>query len=245
MTGFQKIRFEQMSKYDESRYEAEMTVYKNKLKNRSRIRNAGVPFSEKEDLLLAHNDAPNGHCRIKKRRKKSIFCLEEDMVLIDSAINDLLTGKLLKEAQINVRQNAELLQRSRTSVHNRWEAKIRSWILQYYAKTLNLQIKPMLANVLAENFESLETVDWASVLQYPEFSGHTARSLRIAFNHLEKNLCCQTKAKPNDYTLKQIAVFANEKYKPRKLFKRDEKRQNELIQYFEKMVKEKNITNFI
>ena len=54
MTGFQKIRFEQMSKYDESRYEAEMTVYKNKLKNRSRIRNAGVPFSEKEDLLLAH-----------------------------------------------------------------------------------------------------------------------------------------------------------------------------------------------
>ena len=31
MTGFQKIRFEQMSKYDESRYEAEMTVYKNKL----------------------------------------------------------------------------------------------------------------------------------------------------------------------------------------------------------------------
>ena len=27
MTGFQKIRFEQMSKYDESRYEAEMTVY--------------------------------------------------------------------------------------------------------------------------------------------------------------------------------------------------------------------------
>ena len=73
MTGFQKIRFEQMSKYDESRYEAEMTVYKNKLKNRSRIRNAGVPFSEKEDLLHAHNDAPNGDCRIKKRRKKSIF----------------------------------------------------------------------------------------------------------------------------------------------------------------------------
>ena len=41
---------------------------KNKLKNRSRIRNAGVPFSEKEDLLHAHNDAPNGDCRIKKRR---------------------------------------------------------------------------------------------------------------------------------------------------------------------------------
>ena len=101
----------------------------------------------------------------------------------------------------------------------------------------------MLANVLAENFESLETVDWASVLQHPEFSGHTARSLRIAFNHLEKNLCFQTKAKPNDYTLKQIAVFANKKYKPRRLFKRDEKRQNELIQYFEKLVKEKNITN--
>ena len=58
MTGFQKIRFEQMSKYDESRYEAEMTVYKNKLKNRSRIRNAGVPFLEKEDLLHAHNNAP-------------------------------------------------------------------------------------------------------------------------------------------------------------------------------------------
>ena len=88
------------------------------------------------------------------------------MVLIDSAINDLLAGKLLKEAQINVRQNAELLQRSRTSVHNRWEAKIRSWVLQYYAKTLNLQIKPMLANVLAENFESLETVEWASVFCY-------------------------------------------------------------------------------
>ena len=58
-----------------------------------------------------------------------------------------------------------------------------------------------LANVLADNFESLESVSWASLLEYPEFSGHTAKSLRVAFAQLEKTLSRRNNKKAKDFTL--------------------------------------------
>ena len=178
--------------------------------------------------------------------KLAEFSLEEDMIIIDCAMNDLLTGKLLKETKIlNVSHIAESLKRHHTSVQNRWESTIRTWLLQYYAKTLNFEIRPMLAKVLADNFESVKTVNWASVLEYPEFSGHTAKSLRSAFHYLERVLNKRLDVKISDLSLKQISVFAQENYKPRKVFKKTEKRQQELIAYFENFVKENNITNFI
>ena len=178
--------------------------------------------------------------------KQAKFSLEEDMLIMDCAMSELLTGKVLKETKImNVSHIAESLKRRHSTVQHRWKSTIRTWLLQYYAKTLNFEIRPMLAKVLADNFESIKTVDWASVLEYPEFSGHTAKSLRKAFNCLESILHKKLNVKISDLSLKQISVFAQENYKPRKLSKKTEKRQQELIAYFENFVKENNITNFI
>ena len=108
-----------------------------------------------------------------RTRTFKVFTLEEDMVLIDNAMKGLMAGKLLKDAEItNVSKIADSLKRGHTAVQNRWKVTIRTWLLQYYARTLNLQVKPMLAKVLADNFESLKTVDWNSIMKYREFSGH-------------------------------------------------------------------------
>ena len=48
-----------------------------------------------------------------------------------------------------------------------------------------------------------------------------------------------------DLTLKQVSKFTKENYKPQKVPQRVEKRQQEIINYFEEMVKSKGITNFL
>ena len=107
------------------------------------------------------------------------------------------------------------------------------------------QTRPMLANVLADNFETLGAVDWTFVLTYPEFSGHTVKSLKRMFHVLRKNMCHKQKVGASEVSLKQVATFAAKSFHPRKLPKNIEKRQRELIDYFERKVNAKNIENFV
>ena len=133
------------------------------------------------------------------------------------------------------------------SVHRRWKANIRTWLLQYYAKTLNLEIRPMLSNFIADNFESEGSINWNYVLTaVPEFSGHTITSLRYLFASVIKNHASKKLNTPIEkLSLKQVAAFADENYKQRKLRKRVEKRQHDLIEYFESLVKLNKIDNFM
>ena len=272
MTDFQKIRFNQMSKYDELRYEKEMMEYKN------RARKESVTFSEHEDQLLinALNDAPNGDWRNMDRKQRKLlstklqrhfdtirarmdklqrgsskrenrhFSLEEDKIIIDSAIDSLADGSLLQVTSIeNGGQIADSCGRHYSSIQHRWELNIRPWLLQYYAKTLNLEIGPMLASFLAENFESKGTIDWNFVLRNKDFSGHTVKSLKKKMYDVTNSLCHRQKVKTNDLSLKQIAAFAKDNYKPRKKGKGFETRQFELIEYFEMMVERRKIINFV
>ena len=126
MTEFQKIRFHQMSKYDELRYEKEMIEYKNRAKK------LPEPFTQEEDLQLieALNDAPEGDWKnIDKERREKLctdikrdwysirnrmkklkrgsskrenrrFSLEEDKIIVDSAVEVLASGKSLEETSI-------------------------------------------------------------------------------------------------------------------------------------------------
>ena len=103
----------------------------------------------------------------------------------------------------------------------------------------------MLANVLADNFESIGAVDWKFVLTHREFHGHSVKSLMRAFTDLCNCLSKRLKVRTSDLSLKQIAKFANEDYKPRQLPKKVEKRQEELFDYFERMVKSRNIRGFV
>ena len=49
------------------------------------------------------------------------------------------------------------LGRTRGSVTERWESRLKSWIKGHYTKTFNFEIRAMLADVLANNFENIES----------------------------------------------------------------------------------------
>ena len=113
---------------------------------------------------------------------------------------------------------------------------MRPWILQHFAGTLNLDIRRSLPNHLAENFTDINSIDWCSVVDKPEFAGHTTVSLRHCLSNILKN----AKAKEGaDITLKVVAEFANTKYSTggREVPDKDLKRQQEIIEYFECYVK--------
>ena len=105
----------------------------------------------------------------------------------------------------------------------------------------------MLSNFIADNFESEGSINWNYVLTaVPEFSGHTITSLRYLFASVIKNHASKKLNTPIEkLSLKQIAAFADENYKQRKLRKTIEKRQHDLIEYFESLVKLNKIDNFV
>ena len=270
MSEFHKRRFVQMSKYDDVRYEKEMMEYKNK--NRTAT---FYSKEEDKQLLEALNRSSSGDWKkvdmkdIKKlsfnlqrstrsirnrlrilqkgslKRQRIQFNLEEDKMIIDSAIEGLKEGKSLQETSLPYVKLAELLHREDTSVFNRW-IYIRMWLLQYYAKTLNLDVRPMLVNILADNFASVEAVDWNFVLTFPEFSGHTAASLKRKLHIVIRNICMKMKITPRELSLKQIRTHIKAGYNPQaKNVKSVERRQGQLISYFEQEVQLKNMKNFI
>ena len=173
----------------------------------------------------------------KKKRTVHQFSREEDFIIIDKAVDEMRNGKMLREIFLKDSKDlADTLKRVRHSIYNRWNAHIKAWLLQHRHKTLNLDIKPMLANVLADNFPSVDKIDWNLVFTHPEFLGHTEESLKLQYQQLIKYVCDHLKVSQPEVTLKSIAEFAVERYKPRKIAK-NEQRQLELINYFEEQVK--------
>lgn len=111
-----------------------------------------------------------------------LFSREEDFLIIDNSLQSLKLSKSISATQLVDREElAKSLNRNEKSVFNRWNYKLKVWLLSFYQKTLNLEIRPMLINVLAENFYSIRDINWDWVLKIPEFSGYTSISLRRVF----------------------------------------------------------------
>ena len=107
----------------------------------------------------------------------------------------------------------------------------------------------MLANVLADNFENIVSVDWNFVKSFDEFSGHTIRSLkRIFFGNILHQAKCHSTNDKTTLTLREIANDAAVSFSEqniRKISQQVLKRQGEVVEYFEKKVKEMGIKNFL
>ena len=132
---------------------------------------------------LLRRDPKSIHQRIKKlktgvsKREYKHYSFHEDCIIIDNAILNLRKCKSLQKTMLqNSEEIAQILKRNERSVYFRWTTQIRAWLLQYYyyKKSLNLEIRPMLANVLADNFESVDSIDWKIV------------SLSLSFQDLQK-----------------------------------------------------------
>merc|ERR1712062_354658 len=124
------------------------------------------------------------------------------------------------------------------SIDSRWENVLRIWLLRFYNKTTNLEIRPMLANVIADNFNSIDEIDWKMLSKYPEFAGHTDKTLVKAFSGFLHNASRSLKIDKFDLTFKQVATFVEAKYTNPKVDKIKEKRKKDIIEYFENAVKE-------
>ena len=115
----------------------------------------------------------------------------------------------------NSEEIAQILKRNERSVYFRWTTQIRAWLLQYYKKSLNLEIRPMLANVLADNFESVDSIDWKIVMSFPEFSGFTESILSFIFSSkILSNASRRLGVKRSDLSLKEIAIDAEALVRP-------------------------------
>ena len=104
----------------------------------------------------------------------------------------------------------------------------------------------MLANILAENFDSYKSIDWKFVLKFPELKGHTEGSLRLIFYtkmlfYTARNL----KLKRSQITLRQVVQETERMCLVRRANKVLEKRQADLIDYFDKLIKMHNLEDFL
>ena len=103
----------------------------------------------------------------------------------------------------------------------------------------------MLTSVLADNFNTIEEIDWKLVSKYPEFSGFTIQALKKTFFYVLQNASRRLNIDKFDLTLKQISEDAEANYKHARVNKKTEQRQKDVIKYFEKAVNEFSIKDFV
>ena len=179
------------------------------------------------------------------------FSLSEDLLIMDRMLKEL-PGKRLEDLYMLVDDATKELvstlgKRMVTSLMKRWGVHLKPWILQHYAGTLNLDIKKMLANYIADTFDSFDSIDWALVVKRPEFAGHTLFSLRSLFYG---NLFYYTKKQQNlapaEVTLRHIADLTNMEHGVmKKVTEGVLLRQMQVIDYFEQYTKKQGITNLL
>ena len=174
------------------------------------------------------------------------FTLQEDMLIIDEAVEDLKKCKMLKNAKLLNAEDLFLkLRRTEASVNGRWVKRLKPWLLQYYNKTLNLEIRPMLTQVIADNFDSVSSIDWEYLAKLPEFSGHTPESLAPLFSSAITIIVYHLGISRTELSLPEIAKLSRNNFENSTVRRVTEKRQQEVIKYFEKLVKQNGIINFI
>ena len=213
---------------------------------------------EKLDLARLAKKINRARSSVKTRVEKLIltggvstktfskFTLQEDLTIIDSAVKNLQQFSKLDDTPLeDAHDLAGKLRRKKESVKERWEVRLKVWLKSYYTNTLNLDIRVMLANVVADNFEKFDSIDWNYVLSFKEFSGHTSHSIRYQFySRIFQRAKVKYKGEKTDLTLRDIATFAS-KENPEKIPESILKRQREIIEYFEEKVKELGIKNFL
>jgi len=180
------------------------------------------------------------------RFTRSPFSVLEDQFIIDVAVRQLpeicLSDIRLRNDGVEMHSK---LNRPGRSCYQRWENYLQPWILQYYAGTLNLDIKLKLVNYLEETFPDIKSIDWPSVAVMQKFAGHTSISLKTLFF---KIICKSLKNydKTQEVSLHNVAEYVrNSNHITRKNIDETLKRKLLVVEYFEKMVSKQRKTDFM
>jgi len=183
-------------------------------------------------------------------RTHKVFSLEEDEIIMNKVLGNIHKKKLSElvlPVDTSLHDLAVTLGRptNALSLANRWTYYLQPWILQYYAKSLNLDIRQMLANHVSETYESRESIDWDAISKIPDFAGHTAGSLGYIYANIVR---VRHEVITSERSLQEIADSFNEYMRHNRSKRVPEQtlvRQKKVIQYFEDYVKKHNITNFL
>ena len=182
----------------------------------------------------------------KTRLYQVRFTLLDDKAVIDAAVENIKKVKNLRKSTIeNIDELATKLSRSKTSLRKRWGFLLKPWIMSYYAKTLNLNIRIMLASFVAENFNTVYDIDWELVQERPEFSGQTLGSLKRVLGKMTEVVASHLNKPVGDVSLSEIAEDAKTTYASFDVKANTKKRQMEIIEYFESVIRLNKIENFL
>eukprot|EP00092_Neocalanus_flemingeri_P090026 GFUD01114000.1.p1 GENE.GFUD01114000.1~~GFUD01114000.1.p1 ORF type:complete len:246 (+),score=59.16 GFUD01114000.1:64-738(+) len=184
----------------------------------------------------------------KTWREVRQYTLTEDLVIIDAVLKELKANSLEKLDLPSYREwktIGDQIGRQERHVKFRWEYYLKPWLLQHFSGTLNLDIRRMLANYLADHFEDVDSVNWLSVASRTEFAGQTQISLRFRYVQLFNKTKEKMKGSGEEVTLKHIADITNKQFKESRFIRSNEKtltRQKKIIDYFEKYVGDNKLT---
>ena len=185
----------------------------------------------------------------KTRLHHVFFTLLDDKAIIDAAVESVKKVGNISKANIkNKKEIATKLSRSKYNVSSRWKYTLKPWIMCYHAKTLNLDIRIMLATFVAENFNTVYDIDWEKVLERPEMAGHNVGSIKRVFSRMTHVAASHLHKTVDEVSLSEVAEDANRSYSQlnvRKIPETTKKRQMEIIEYFELVIKPDNIKNFL
>ena len=190
--------------------------------------------------------------RLKSGRlvnKQGAFTLLDDKAIIDAAVENLKEVKSLRNTTIANRDElATKLNRNKYTLISRWYYRLKPWIMSYHEKTLNLDIRTPLASFVADNFDSIYSIDWDVVLERPEFSGHTVGSIRYVYLRMLHLAAWHLNLDSAKVSLTQVAEDVRTTYtlgKGRNIPETTRRRQMEVNEYFEQIIEENRIEHFL
>ena len=120
------------------------------------------------------------------RRHRKQFSMAEDEAIMEKVLPGLQNNKLCElvlHYDRSIEDLATALGRPSkgASLINRWTYSLQPWLMQHYAGTVNLDIRMMLVNHLAQTYQNRESIDWDAVAEKTEFAGNTALHLKKTF----------------------------------------------------------------
>ena len=179
----------------------------------------------------------------KQKKKKQPFSLTEDLTIVDAAVNFMTKSKSFEIPLPKFQAVATDLKRASRTVYKRWDRILMIWIRQYYHKTLNLEIRPILSNLIAEQYNNACDIDWKKVIQHSEFLGHTESSLsNIYLGNILPNAAKHFGKSRKQLTLKEVAEYSSEIYQSYRISEPNRIRQTQVISHFENLVKERKLS---
>ena len=189
-----------------------------------------------------------------RKKVSRSFTLVEDYTLLETLIIPRISNEKLSEIlllEFHCTNLAAQLDKTTNGIRYRWHCSIQPWLLQHYSGTLNLRIERRMANFLAKTFKNVLEINWSMVLVMEEFAGHTETSMKQLLFNLQKGARKKLNLEKSELSLQYVADYCEQVYgegaqgRAKRALAVKMKRQKDIIDFFERKIKELGIVDFL